>query len=74
MDDRLLRPEEVASTLGIALSTVYAWAYERRLPTVKLRGRALRFRQSDIERIIREDLRPALRPLGVRSGHGVDDL
>ncbi len=66
MSDRLLRPEEVAAMLGIAVSTVYAWAYERRLPVVKLRGRALRFRLSVIERIIKEDERPALRAIAER--------
>ena len=52
--------------LGIAVSTVYAWSYERRIPSVKLRGHALRFRLSAIEKIIREDERPALRPPGKR--------
>jgi len=63
MADRLLKPREVAEILGVALSTVYQWAYERRIPHVKLRGRALRFRLSAIEKTIRDDERPALRRL-----------
>ncbi len=58
--DRLLGVAEVAEILGVAVSTVYQWAYERRVRTVKL-GRSLRFRQSDIEAFIKSCERPALR-------------
>lgn len=58
--DRLLTPAEVAEILGMKLSTVYAWAYQRRVPTVKL-GRALRFRQSAIEQFVRQHERRARR-------------
>jgi len=61
MPDRLLTVNEVAQILGVKRSTVYQWAYQRRLLTVKLRGRALRFRLSALERIIREDERPRTR-------------
>ena len=70
MSDRLLNVTEVAEMLAVKRSTIYAWAYERRIPTVKLRGRALRFRLSEIERIIREDTRPAMRSLA----DSVDDV
>lgn len=63
MGDRLLTAAEVADHLGVQVSTIYKWSYERRIPSVKLRGRSLRFRLSDIEKIIRQDTRPALRPL-----------
>jgi excisionase family DNA binding protein len=66
MPDQLLTPKEVATMLGLKLSTIYRWAYERRLPVVKLRGRALRFRLSAIEKMIHEDERPALRPFANR--------
>jgi len=66
MAERLLKPPEAAEMLGVATSTVYAWAYERRIPSVKLRGRVLRFRLNAIEKIIRQDERPALRPQGKR--------
>jgi predicted DNA-binding transcriptional regulator AlpA len=51
--------------LGLKPSTMYQWAYERRLPVVKLFGPrgALRFRLSDIEALIARSVRPALRPL-----------
>jgi excisionase family DNA binding protein len=59
--DRLLTAQEFADRLGIKRSTAYQWAYERRLPTVKL-GRALRFRESEVEKLIRRNERPAIRP------------
>lgn len=58
--DRLLTVDEAAQLLGLKRSTLYQWAYERRIPTVKLLGRALRFRLSTIERLIAESERPAL--------------
>ncbi len=60
MEDRLLTPKEVSDKLGIKLSTVYRWAWSRRISVVKV-GSALRFRPSDIERLVREGFRPALR-------------
>jgi predicted site-specific integrase-resolvase len=46
--------------LGLSPKTLYQWAYERRVPVVKLFGRALRFRVSDIQKLIDRSLRPAL--------------
>jgi excisionase family DNA binding protein len=60
MTDRLLTVAQVAEFLAVRTSTVYHWAYERRIRTVKL-GRSLRFRQSDIEAFIKSGERPALR-------------
>ncbi len=67
--DRLLDVHEAAALLGVAPKTLYRWAYERRLPIVKLFGArgALRFRLSDIERLIARSVRPALH------GRGDDD-
>lgn len=66
-DDRLLDVREAASMLGLKPSTLYQWAYERRIPIVKLFGRALRFRLSAIQKLIRESERPALRSLDDRT-------
>lgn len=57
--DRLLTAQQTADVLAVKLSTVYQWAYERRIPTVKI-GRSLRFRESEIEKLIRRNERPAL--------------
>ncbi len=65
MNEKLLTPKEVSQKLGLELSTVYRWAWARRIASVKV-GAALRFRLSDIERLIREGFRPALREGGRR--------
>ena len=46
--------------LGLKRSTLYQWAYERRIAHVKIGG-ALRFRLSAIEKLIAKSEVPALR-------------
>jgi excisionase family DNA binding protein len=58
--DRLLRVDEAADLLGVKPATLYQWTYQRRIPVVKLMGRALRFRESDLQKLIAEGMRPAL--------------
>jgi excisionase family DNA binding protein len=65
-EDRLLNVREAAHMLGIKPSTLYQWAYEKRIPVVKLFGHALRFRLSTMLALIEDSERPALRPLGHR--------
>jgi len=62
-DDRLLDVQEAATLLAVKPSTLYQWAYQRRIPVVKLFGPrgALRFRRSDIMALVTQCLRPALR-------------
>lgn len=62
--DRLLDVHEAAAMLGIRPGTLYQWAYQRRLPKVKLFGERgpLRFRLSDIEHLIARSVQPPLRP------------
>ncbi len=59
--DRLLDVREAAAMLAVKPATLYQWAYQRRIPVVKLMGRALRFRLSDLHRLISEGERPPLR-------------
>lgn len=66
MADRLLNVTEAAAMLGLKPSTLYQWAYERRIACVKLGG-ALRFRLSAIEKLIAKSEVPALRVTPVRS-------
>jgi len=66
MGERLLNVGEAAAMLGLRPSTLYQWAYERRIPIVKLFGRALRFRLSTIEKLIKDSERPPLRSLDER--------
>lgn len=58
--DRLLNAKEAAALLGVKPATLYQWAYQRRIPVVKLFDRSLRFRLSTIEKLIRDSERPAL--------------
>jgi len=44
--DKLLKAEEVAQILQIKTQTVYTWARERKIPSLRL-GRLTRFRASD---------------------------
>ena len=61
--DRLLDVHEAAAMLALKPTTLYQWAYERRIPIVKLSGPRgpLRFRLSDIEALIARSVRPPLR-------------
>ena len=59
--DRLLDVREAAALLAVKPATLYQWAYQRRIPVVKLMGRALRFRLSDIEKLIADGVRQPLR-------------
>lgn len=63
--DHLLDVNEAAVMLGIAPATLRNWAYQRRLPKVKLGGSRgpLRFRVSDLQRFIRASVQA---PLGAR--------
>ena len=62
--DRLLDVREAAALLGLRSATLYQWAYKRRIPVVKLFGPhgALRFRLSDVQKLIQDSVRPAVRP------------
>lgn len=63
--DYLLDVNEAAAMLSIAPATLRNWAYQRRIPKVKLGGSRgpLRFRVSDLQRYIRASVQ---RPLGAR--------
>ena len=47
--DHLLDVREVAAFLGLAEGTIYHLVSQRRIPFVRLSGRCLRFRPSDLE-------------------------
>lgn len=59
--ERLLDVHEAAALLSVSPRTLYQWAYKRRISVVKLFGPhgALRFRLSDVERLIKDSFRPA---------------
>jgi excisionase family DNA binding protein len=51
----LLRPDEVAALLRISVASVYNYRNNGILPCVKQLGRPIRFRRSDIEKLIAEN-------------------
>jgi excisionase family DNA binding protein len=56
MDDQtrhqLLTVHEAAQFLSVSVSTLYGWAWQRRIAFVKV-GRALRFEKRDLEEFVR---------------------
>jgi len=54
MNDNLLSPAKVAERLCYSLSTVYRLIDSGKLPVIKI-GAGLRVRESDIERLIRQN-------------------
>jgi excisionase family DNA binding protein len=60
----LLTALDVARLLSVRVSTIRAWTSRRKIPFVKLAGgRSVRYRLSDLERLVKAGLRPALCPL-----------
>ena len=53
MKTRLLSVEQAATYLGVQKSTIYSWAWRRKIPSVKM-GRRLLFDREDLDRIIQE--------------------
>jgi excisionase family DNA binding protein len=58
---RLLRLEEAAERLGLKLSTLRFWVWQRKIEVVRV-GRAVRVREDAIERLILNGTVPAKRP------------
>jgi excisionase family DNA binding protein len=51
-DDPTLKAEDVASRLGVKPSTVKAWLRNGTLTGVKLTNKVIRFRPSDVRRLV----------------------
>lgn len=52
MTERLLTPHEVAKQLGVSVEAVLRWARNGKLPSIRLSSRAIRFRESAIDKWI----------------------
>ena len=50
--EKLLTVKDAAEKLSIAPGSVYHWVSEGRLPCVRFSARCLRFRESDLSRLI----------------------
>jgi excisionase family DNA binding protein len=55
---RLLRLPEAADRLGLKVSTLRFWIWQRKIETVRV-GRAVRIREDSINRLIEEGTMPA---------------
>ncbi len=58
MTDRLLRVDQVAEILGLRPATIRKLIWLRRIPVVRPTRRAVRIKESDVERIVRLGYRP----------------
>ena len=63
MSDPILNTAEAAQFLGVKPPTIRKWKAERRLPFCKVGGTAIRFRQSELVKFLKQGDTPALRPL-----------
>jgi excisionase family DNA binding protein len=57
--ERLLDAKELASFFNVALATISLWVQKNRIPYVRLGGRLVRFRLSDIEAYLQRCTVPA---------------
>lgn len=58
-DGKLLTVPEAADRLKLQPSTIRKWIFERRLAHVRVGRRAVRIREADVEKLIREGYTPA---------------
>jgi excisionase family DNA binding protein len=63
MSDGLLTCLQVARILGLRPATIRAWTSRRKIPSIRVGSRSVRYRVADIQKVITAGLRPALRPL-----------
>ena len=52
--EKLLTIRELAKRLSIAEGTAYHWLSEGRLPCVRFSKRCVRFRESDVQKMLEE--------------------
>lgn len=57
--EKLITPQELADSLGVSISTIYDWSYQKRIPRVP-GMRLLRFRESEIEAWLSAPVTPRL--------------
>jgi excisionase family DNA binding protein len=61
--DRLLTVRELAERLGISPGTAYHWLSQGRLPCVRFSSRCVRFRESDVEKMLEQLAQATVRDL-----------
>ena len=58
--DILFTVQEAADFLRWSVPTLYSYASRRKIPFIKLGQKSLRFRRSDLEKLIQAGERPAV--------------
>ena len=58
INETLLTYADVQRLTGWAMGTLYAMVARRQLPHVRLGPRSVRFRESDIKKILKDEYRP----------------
>jgi len=59
MTEKLLKTEQVAEILGYTKQGIYQLVFKKKIPAFHLSGRALRFRESDINQWLKSKFVPA---------------
>jgi excisionase family DNA binding protein len=54
--DRAITEREAAQVLGLSVATLRAWRHRNRGPKYLQLGRAIRYRQSDLDEFVRDCL------------------
>lgn len=54
MDQELMTYDQISNRLGIKVATLYSLVCQRRIPHIRLSGRMVRFRESEIEQWLKE--------------------
>jgi excisionase family DNA binding protein len=65
--EKLLTVNEAADRLCLRPSTIRKWLFERRLAYVRVGRRAVRIRESDLEKLTSENYTPALKSVHERA-------
>lgn len=71
MQKRLLRPEEVASFLGVSKWTIYRWVDEGRLRATKVGPGCLRIFMDSVEALVEGNIIEEVNPHTKDSGVGI---
>jgi len=66
----LLDCKSAAEYLSVRPSTLRRWTFARKITFIRVGARAVRFRRSDLDKLIRQGERPALRPVGALEDPG----
>lgn len=70
MDDALLTCLQAARFLNVRPATIRTWTSRRKISSIRVGSRSVRYRKTDLERIIKAGLRPALRPFSALEDPG----